>query len=244
MTEKQSGLQKISARRIENSHSMPVSHPRYRIFLLSPANLAGIRATRIMADNAQSGLACRLRAAGVPLGELFSFVSSLYFRGKLSYAEAFAAPPPKVSGSFVITSDAGLLPPDTPVTLDRVREIAANDIDPSNPKYRDPLCRDCHALSEMLKDAGEVVLLGSVATAKYVEPLLEIFRERLLFPTDFVGRGDMSRGGLMLRCVEAGKELVYAPVLNATLHGAKPPKLLPAVRNPVKVSVLWSPPAR
>src|SRR5579872_2323749 len=244
MTEKQSDPPKISAEQTENSHSMPVPHPRYRIFLLSPANLAGIKARRIMADNAPSGLACRLRAAGVPLGELFSFVSSLYFRGKLSYAEAFAVPPPKVSGSFVITSDAGLLPPSTPVTLDRVREIAANDIDPSNPKYRDPLCRDCHALAEMLKDAGEVVLLGSVATAKYVEPLLEIFRQRLLFPTDFVGRGDMSRGGLMLRCVEAGKELVYAPVLNATLHGAKPPKLLPTVRNPVKASVLWSPPAR
>jgi hypothetical protein len=244
MTEKQSVPPKISAGQTENSHSMPVPHSRYRIFLLSPANLAGIKATRIMADNAQSELSCRLRAAGVPLGELFSFVSSLYFRGKLSYAEAFAAPPPKVSGSFVITSDAGLLPPDTLVTLDRVREIAANDIDPSNPKYRDPLCRDCHALSEMLRDTGEVVLLGSVATAKYVEPLLEIFRERLLFPSDFVGRGDMSRGGLMLRCVDARKELDYVPVLNATLHGAKPPKLLPAVRNPLKVSVLSPAPAR
>jgi hypothetical protein len=223
---------------------MSVPHHRYRIFLLSPANLAGIKARRIMADNAQSGLACRLRAAGVPLGELFSFVSSLYFRGKLSYAEAFAAPPPKVPGSFVITSDAGLLPPDTLVTHDRVREIAANDIDPGNPKYRDPLCRDCHALSEALQDAGEVVLLGSIATAKYVEPLLEIFRERLLFPTDFVGRGDMSRGGLMLRCVNERKELQYVPVLNATLHGAKPPKLLPAMRNPVNISFRSPTPVR
>jgi hypothetical protein len=75
----------------------------------------------------------------------------------------------------------------------------------------------------------EIVLLGSIATPKYVDPLLQIFQDRLLFPMEFVGRGDMSRGGLMLRSVEAGKELLYAAILNATRHGPKPPKLVPSV---------------
>ena len=71
----------------------------------------------------------------------------------------------------------------------------------------------------------EVVLLGSIATAKYVEPLLAIFGERLLFPSAFVGRGDMSRGGLMLRSVREDAELAYEPVSSAVLHGPRPPKL-------------------
>jgi hypothetical protein len=68
-------------------------------------------------------------------------------------------------------------------------------------------------------------LLGSIATAKYVEPLLGIFEERLLFPSAFVGRGDMSRGGLMLRSARDGVELSYEPVGSAILHGKRPPKL-------------------
>jgi hypothetical protein len=76
----------------------------------------------------------------------------------------------------------------------------------------------------------EAVLLGSIATPKYVEPLLSVFGERLLFPAEFVGRGDMSRGGLMLRCQRAGTELTYIPVGNALRHGQRPPKL-PRIRR-------------
>ena len=54
-----------------------------------------------------------------------------------------------------------------------------------------------------------------------------VFGARLRFPIDFVGRGDMSRGGLLMRCAEAGRELEYAPVAGAVLHGARPPKLPP-----------------
>jgi hypothetical protein len=157
----------------------------------------------------------------VSLGELFSFISGLYFRGKLAYARAFSVPPAGMSGSFVITANSGLLPPETIVTLDRMREIAANDIDPGDARYRRPLDRDCQFLSKKLGSSYEVVLLGSVATPKYAEPLLQIFGERLLFPAEFVGRGDMSRGGLMLRCVEANEELVYTPVLNAVRRGGR-----------------------
>ncbi|MBV9081410.1 MAG: hypothetical protein JOZ62_01940, partial [Acidobacteriaceae bacterium] len=73
--------------------------------------------------------------------------------------------------------------------------------------------------------ACSYVLLGSVASAKYTEPLLKVFGERLVFPIDFVGRGDMSRGGLMLRCARSGTELPYVPVHGAVLHGARPPRL-------------------
>jgi hypothetical protein len=202
---------------------------RHRIFLLSPANLAGIRAGYVLKENGASDLARRLRQNGVTLGELFTFVSGLYFRGKLAYARAFSTPPFDVSGSFVITASAGLLAPETIVTLDRLHEMAANDIVAEDSRYRAPLDRDCHLLLERLGGLCEIVLLGSIATPKYVDPLLQIFQHRLLFPTEFVGRGDMSRGGLLLRSVEAGKELLYAPVLNATRHGPKPPKLVPSV---------------
>ena len=50
----------------------------------------------------------------------------------------------------------------------------------------------------------DVVLLGSVASPKYVDVLTDIFGHRLRFPIEFVGRGDMSRGGLLLRQVQEG----------------------------------------
>jgi len=200
---------------------------RHRLFLLSPANLAGIRAGYALNANADFALARRLRQDGVPLGELFSFISGLYFRGKLAYAQAFAMPPLDVPGAFVITSCAGLVRPDTIVTITQLSEWATSDIDIGTPQYRAALDRDCRLLLEKLEGSCEVILLGSIATPKYVEPLLEIFRERLLFPMEFVGRGDMSRGGLMLRSAEAGKELTYAPLLNAIRHGKRPPKLMP-----------------
>ena len=201
---------------------------KHRVFLLSPANLSGIRAGYLLGANGESDLACRLRRGGVALGELFSFISGLYFRGKLAYARAFCAPPDDVFGALVITAAAGLLAPETLVTIDELREWATNAIDADNERYRSPLDRDCHSLSQKLHDQCEVVLLGSIATSKYVEPLLQVFGERLVFPAEFVGRGDMSRGGLMLRSVEIRKELAYIPLLNATRRGQRPPKLLPS----------------
>jgi hypothetical protein len=177
-----------------------------------------------MRESADSELARRLRQGGVPLGELFSFMSALYFRGKLAYARAFAAAPRDLDGAFVITASGGLVPPDTMVTLERLREISAGRVDPADVRYRAPLMRDAQVLAGM---CCEIVLLGSIATPKYIDPLLSIFGERLVFPAEFVGRGDMSRGGLMLRCVQAGQQLTYIPVFAATRHGRKPPKLAP-----------------
>ncbi len=167
----------------------------------------------------------------MPLGELFSFISGLYFRGKLAYANAFSAPAHQISGVYVITASGCLIPPETVVTLEQVREMTMTDIDAADPRYREPFDRACQSLAEKVKDCCELVLLGSIATPKYVEPLLQAFGERLLFPTEFAGRGDMSRGGLMLRAVEAGIELSYGPVLNGARRGPRPPKLIPIAKR-------------
>jgi hypothetical protein len=202
-----------------------------RIFLLSPANIRGIRGSRILSDGMQSGMTVRLRNQGVPLGEIFSFISGLYFRGKLAYAEKFAEVAGDVRAAYVIPTSAGLIPCETLVTLERLCEISAGEVDPANEGYRGPLDRDSAALSELVGTDCQVVLLGSIATPKYVQPLLESFGEQLFFPAEFVGRGDMSRGGLMLRCVSAGVQLTYVPLARAARHGSRPPKL---ARRPLK----------
>jgi hypothetical protein len=200
------------------------SQPR-RIFLLSPANASGVRAKMLFGPRTQFDLAERLRHPGVPLGEVYSFVSGLYFRGKLAYAERFANPSPGVAGVHIITAGGGLMLPDSRVTLAELREISATALDPTNHEYRRPLDRDAYRLRTLLEPETEVVLLGSIATPKYVEPLLEVFGERLVFPKEFVGRGDMSRGGLLLRCCSEGLPLEYVPVRSTVRHGRRPPKL-------------------
>jgi len=208
-----------------------------RVFLLSPANVNGTRGRRALASTATFEVARQLQSGeGVALGELFSFISQLYFRGKLTYARRFAAPPepdnPIVQGGVhVITPNAGLRSPDVRVNSDAVRRFARQDIDLDNAGYRGPLERSARALAREIGDC-EVVLLGSVASPKYVDVLTEIFGERLQFPLDFVGRGDMSRGGLLLRQAAEGVELTYAAVAGAVRHGRRPPKLDPRWRAP------------
>jgi len=187
----------------------------------------------VMSPAAQFALARQLRSAeGTSLGEVFSFVSGLYFRGKLAYARRFAKPPEPddavaAGGVLVITPNAGLRSADTTVTLASLQAFAGVSIDLANAAYRRPLERGARALREAVGPDCEVVLLGSIASGKYVEVLQPVFGDKLVFPPAFVGRGDMSRGGLMLRCVLAGVELEYAPIAGATRHGQRPPKLAP-----------------
>ncbi len=182
----------------------------------------------IMSERAPFELARRLRSEDLPsLGEVFAFLSGLYFRGKLAYAQAFARPIGKMSGIFVITPNRGLLPHASPIGLDDLRQFAEVDIDENDPRYREPLERDVKMLKQKLRAECDVVLLGSVATGKYVDVLLKHFGERLRFPADFVGRGDMSRGGLLLRSAADGKELNYISVSGAVRKGKRPPKLSP-----------------
>jgi hypothetical protein len=209
---------------------------QHRVFLLSPANCGGVRARRVVSDAAQFPLAVQLRTPeGAPLGDVFAFVSGLYFRGKLAYARRFSRPPDPTdrfvaSGVLIITPNAGLRAADVAVTRQSIQAFAGVPIDLTNPRYRRPLEQGARTLCASLGPDCDVVLLGSIASGKYVEVLLPFFGERLLFPPAFVGRGDMSRGGLMLRCAASGEELEYAPVAGAVRQGSRPPKLDPATR--------------
>jgi hypothetical protein len=217
--------------RVDKIGSAVSKRNRRRIFLLSPANISGLRGKLIFGDIAHSPLAHRLRGEGAPLGEIFSFISGLYFRGKLTYARAYANPPKGIPGVVVITSSGGLVSPEKLFTLEALRGITTGRVDESESTYRIPLERDAGLLRDHMETHCDVVLLGSVATAKYVEPLLGIFGKLLMFPSEFVGRGDMSRGGLLLRCAREQVQLNYVPVLGAIRNGARPPKL-PKLKRP------------
>ncbi|HEY7369356.1 MAG TPA: hypothetical protein VIA29_05665 [Thermoanaerobaculia bacterium] len=180
----------------------------------------------LLRPQARFDLARRLRArSGAPIGEVFTFLSGLYFRGKAAYANRFARPVGALPGAWVITPNAGLLPLEARVTHAMLCRFSEGSIDPRDPRYVRPLLRDVRRILAAERRDLEFVLLGSVASGKYIEPLLETVGPRLVFPPDFVGRGDMSRGGLMLRRARENIELPYAPVAGSTLHGPRPPKL-------------------
>lgn len=178
----------------------------------------------LVRKEADFDLARKLRERHASIGEVYSFISGLYFRGKMAYAEKFGAAPPGVPPSLVIVPGAGLIPPDTVVTIEQLAVISAIPVDEGNRSFRYPLTESAKLLKKHADDCS-YVLLGSVASAKYTTPLLEVFGNNLVFPADFVGRGDMSRGGLMLRHSRSGVELSYVPVLGAQLRGARPPRL-------------------
>ena len=193
----------------------------HRVFLLSPASTAGKRCQQLLAPRAAFELAQRLRREGAPIGEVFSFLSSLYFRGKLAYARRFGAPPAACPGVLVITADRGLVSAETSVTLRDLRAFGRVPIDAAERRYAAPLRESALALAARLPRDGEVVLLGSIATERYVDVLLAAVDGRLRFPVDFVGRGDMSRGGLLLRAARAGVELDYRPLDGAVRRGPR-----------------------
>jgi hypothetical protein len=173
-------------------------------FLLSPAHVGGRRAQQLLSASAAFPLARRLQhGEGAPLGEVFSFVSGLYFRGKLAYAEHFADPG---TVPLVITTDRGLMASDRFISARDLRQFSATPIDADDPWYRSALERDARALT-----AGRVVFLGSIATRKYLAVLTELLGDRLYYPAAFAGIGDMSRGSLLLKAVRSNEELDYLP---------------------------------
>jgi hypothetical protein len=196
-----------------------------RVFLLSPAKAGGRRYTMLLREQADFDVAVKLRQGTATIGEIYTFMSGLYFRGKMAYAEAFHAAPPGIPPGLVIVPGVGLVAPETAVDVGQLRAVADVPVDESNHVYRNALLRAARLLDQYAGSGCSYVLLGSIASGKYTGPLLEVFGERLLFPTDFVGRGDMSRGGLMLRCAHSGIELPYIPVQGALRHGIRPPRL-------------------
>ena len=184
--------------------------PARRLFLLSPANCSGKRASYLLNGTSSSPLAQRIRSGeGAPIGEVFTFMSALYFRGKLAYAAAFAKPPEGWDGVQVIVPGRGLCPASARIDLAALREIAAVEVDLEDRRYTRPLKRDAMKLAKQLQPSDTVVLLGSIATPKYVVPLKDVLGPRLHYPEAFAGMGDMSRGSLMLRCAAEGRELTY-----------------------------------
>jgi hypothetical protein len=192
-----------------------------RIFLLSPARSDGKRAALLTRPDAVFDLAERLRSPlGAPLGDVFAFLSGLYFRGKLAYVTRFSRPPAGGPGALVVTTNRGLMSPDAPVWPADLADFASVPIDLREPRYREPLVRDLHRLADAAPPECRFVLLGSVATRKYVELMLSALGERLVMPAAFPGMGDMQRGALMLRAARDGMELDYQPVAGAVLSRA------------------------
>src|SRR5512144_2994727 len=177
-----------------------------RIFLLSPANLSGLRAKQLMSPRAKFEAAQMYRSEeGVPIALAFAFMSALYFRGKITYALHFAG----IENTFVIAPGFGLVRPDWRITEERMKVLRKTEVDVSKRNYRKPLDESARELASRLKGDDEVVLLGSVASGKYVDVIWPHLGDRLLFPSIFAGLGDMSRGGLLLRAVRANRELEY-----------------------------------
>lgn len=189
-----------------------------RIFLLSPARFGGPRTATLLRETADFELAARLRAGNATLGDVYSFISGLYFRGKLTYARTFGS-------ALVITPSRGLVAPDRAISVEELRQMGSISIEETNPAFREPLISTALDLFRSAAPRCEFVLLGSIATDKYASPLLDVMGERLLFPQEFVGRGDMSRGGLMLRSARSGSELTYIGLGSAVRQGKRPPRL-------------------
>jgi hypothetical protein len=186
------------------------------VFLLSPARCSGERAS-LLVTSKSSAMATQLRGRGATIGEVFSWLSALYFRGKLTYARTFAQ-----RGVYVMAPGRGLLAPDTVIGPSDLRAMGTIDIE--SEAFVSALRRDATELAARCRRT-RAVLLGSIATGKYVDTLLGAFGDRLVFPESFVGRGDMSRGGLLLRAAREGEELTYVRIAGAILHGKRPPKL-------------------
>jgi hypothetical protein len=192
------------------------------VFLISPARCGGKRA-EMLARSRAFELGQQLQDGGAPLGDVFAWLSALYFRGKLAYARRFAAAPGGLGGALVMAQGAGLRDADMRITAADLRAMGTVDVEST--AFVQPLRRDALMVDALCGRDARIVLLGSIATGKYIDTLLDVFGTRLVFPASFVGRGDMSRGGLLLRAAKSGDELPYVPIHNAVLHGPRPPKL-------------------
>ena len=187
--------------------------PNPSVFLLSPARLDGQRGALLTKATANFELARALRSPeGAPLADVFSFVSGLYFRGKVAYAREFGRARGRAPAAYVLTAGGGLCGLDEHVTLARLERWANVVVNENNPHFTAPLVRTASEALAAHDAATRFVLLGSVATNKYVAPLLDVFGERIFFPEEFAGLGDKSRGALLLAAAREHRELAYAPL--------------------------------
>jgi hypothetical protein len=179
-----------------------------KVFLLSPAKAGGKRAQMLLNPSARFPLARRFQESGASIAEIFSFISGLYFRGKVAYAERFRSGDPSES-CLVITPGCGILPMTQPISPNDLLEFSRFRVDVRDPDYVQALVGAAEKLAGRLAPDGRAVLLGSISTDKYLRPLTEVLGHRLVWPVCFAGCGDMRRGALMLRAADAGDEFVY-----------------------------------
>jgi hypothetical protein len=193
--------------------------PRPRIFLLSPATAHGAKGKTLLEAEPRTPAARRFREEGMAVGDVFRYLSGLYFNGKLTYARTLGAPPSGLEGmeALVISMTDGLLAPEMPVGPEELRRYAAAER--GSEAGRRALEEDARALASEVGDECDVVLLGALATGKYTDALLPVFGERLLYPRALLGLGQLDRGALLFRCVRAGTELDYAPVAAIDARG-------------------------
>jgi hypothetical protein len=146
---------------------------------------------------------------------VFNFVSGLYFRGLTTRRLR------KPSTTLASSPRRQAWAHGTAVRLDDLARYAAVSIGVGESAIA---CRSsgCRRLARGLSPGDEVVLLGSIATPKYLAILEPIFGDRLRVPRDFIGRGDMSRGTLLLRAVRAASELEYIPARALRAEPAAP----------------------
>lgn len=180
-----------------------------RLFLLSPATAHGAKARVLLQDPPRTPAATWLRSSdGMPLAAVFTYLSGLYFTGKLAYARAFANISPPLEGVYVLTMSDGLLSPAAPVSADMLRRFAAAA--DGSADGRDRLIQSARTIAAALGEAPcEVVFLGSVHSSKYTELLEPVFGDRLRFPRELVRRGQLERGAILLERATARRELDY-----------------------------------
>jgi len=190
------------------------------ILLLSPANVSGTRARQMISPRAMSAAGLAYRSpGGVTIANAFTFMSALYFRGKHAYARAFATEDPRIgTTAFVIAPGFGLVPLDWRLDQERMKKLARTKIDVRSRSYTMSLQKSCRELEARLAPDDTVVLLGSVASGKYVDVLEPVFGGRLRFPRIFAGMGDMKRGSVMLKAAASGVALEYVD-LSHRRHG-------------------------
>jgi hypothetical protein len=193
---------------------------RPKVFVISPATAHGPRALSLRRPDSHSTLARQLKEEGVPLGDVFTFLSGLYFRGKLEYARAFAHPPGDEGGGvYIITMTDGLVSPDARISVQDLERYAL--CPEGTAAAMSTLEATARAVLKHIGSEGDVILLGSVGTGKYTNLLAPIFGERLLFPRDVLHIGQLARGALFLNRARERRELEYIPVAEIIRAGRR-----------------------
>ena len=229
---------------------MEVENPTPRIFLLSPASTDGLRAQQLTSPRAGFGAAERYRSPeGVTIEEAFTFMSSLYFRGKIGYARHFAAPPPELALGSRTTASWSSLPASgwcrraCRITPEEMKKLRRTPVDLKSRAYCAPMKKHVEQLRDLAPD-GLGGAPGQRRDRQVRGPAAAGPRDRLLFPRDFAGAGDMKRGGMMLRAVREDRELSLrhprrAPPPRPRLKllagsGSRPQELLHRSRQPAQ----------